>query len=147
MSCGSAGSRPGRFHWGPAPFIVQRFSVSTGDKCFTLGAPGLNHSPRPAASHFVTARQPRVLLLVLDWRSIACALGSLSSFSFKRILRAVTSAAIGITTGLLLDSAQLVCLLELVAGSDNSANQPGLSAAYTICQLILQLVRLGARVM
>ena len=37
---------------------------------------------------------------------------------FKRILRTVTSAAIGITTGLLLDSAQLVCLLELMAGSE-----------------------------
>ena len=31
----------------------------------------------------------------------------------------ITSAAIGITTGPLLDSAQLVCLLELVAGSEN----------------------------
>ena len=48
---------------------------------------------------------------------------------FKRILRTVTSAVIGITTGLLLDSAQLVYLLELVAGSDNSANQVIISAA------------------
>ena len=48
---------------------------------------------------------------------------------FKQILRTVTSVAIGITTGLLLDSAQLVCLLDLVAGSENSANQPVVSAA------------------
>ena len=48
---------------------------------------------------------------------------------FKQILRTVTSAAVGITTGLLLDSAQLVYLLELVAGSENSADQPVISAA------------------
>ena len=65
----------------------------------------------------------------------------------KRILRTVTSAAIGITTGLFLDSAQLVYLLELVAGSDNSADQSVVSAAYSTCQQILQLVRLEARVM
>ena len=69
------------------------------------------------------------------------------ALAHPHILRMVTSVAIGITTGLLLDSAQLVCLLELVAGSDNSANQPGLSATYTVCQQILQLVRLEARVM
>ena len=38
-------------------------------------------------------------------------------------------AAVGITTGLLLDSAQLVCLLELVGGSENSADQPVIPAA------------------
>ena len=45
------------------------------------------------------------------------------------MLPTVTSAAIGITTGLRLDSAQLVCLLELVGGSGKSADQPVISAA------------------
>ena len=39
------------------------------------------------------------------------------------------SAAVGKTTGLLRDSAQLVCLLELVAGSENYVDQPVISAA------------------
>ena len=50
---------------------------------------------QPATSHFLKARRPRVLLLVLNWRSIACALGSFRASVFNRILMTVMSAAIG----------------------------------------------------
>ena len=45
------------------------------------------------------------------------------------VIKSVRSAATGITTGVLLNSAQLVYMLEFVAGSHISAVQPVLSAA------------------
>ena len=67
---------------------------------------------------------------MLDWSLRLLVPGEVCyALAHPHILRMVTSVAIGIITGLFLDSAQLVYLLELVAGSDNSADQPVVSAA------------------
>ena len=118
MSCGSAGSRPGRFHLGTAPFIVQHFSVSTGDQCFQIRFQGFNRSVQQPATISSQRAGHEFCCLCLTGGVLLVPWGVCRASVFKRILRTVTSAAIGITTGLLLDSAQLVCLLELVAGSE-----------------------------
>ena len=62
------------------------------------------------------------------------------------MLQTPVTSYVCIPTGLLLDSAQLVCLLELVAGSEISADQLVISAAWASRQQILQLVCLMTRV-
>ena len=120
VSCDNAGSRPGRlFHWGTAPSIVQHFSVSTGDQCFQIRFQGFNRSVQQPATISSQRAGHEFCCLCLTGGVLLVPWGVCRASVFKRILRTVTSAAIGITTGLLLDSAQLVCLLELVAGSEN----------------------------